>query len=98
MLDLEVKKSGNNSTVLQNPIPGLKIHPNPADGYLKIQSEHQSVKQVKILNTLGQVELIKNPENPNSAGLSVDHLPKGIYLLEITGEGGKKATRKLIKR
>ncbi|WP_286914355.1 GEVED domain-containing protein [Flavobacterium sp. UBA4197] len=68
------------------------VYPNPTTSVVNIQSD-AAVKSVKVYNHSGQ--LVKEDKN-NTLDLSA--VSEGMYILQITFENGKSATRKIIKK
>ena len=71
----------------------IKIYPNPTSDYLFFEN-YQEINQVEIVGLSGKV-IIKQKMHSNSLNLS--NLPKGIYLIRISGEGFK-IIDKIIKK
>ncbi len=61
----------------------INIFPNPASGYINIQSTKHFFDKVYMVNSLGQqVKVFSFPHN-NSELLDVSNLPKGVYFLQL---------------
>ncbi len=75
----------------------VTIYPNPIVDKLTIKSP-QPFKNasLRILNSTGGVELVKNSLQGNEITLDMSTKPKGLYLLELNNEGDI-TTHKLIK-
>ncbi len=88
MLDLSVGIDNKN-----NNYESFKIHPNPVNSNLFIESE-QKVKQVSIFDISG-----KQMDNYQfrSGLVQVEHLPKGIYFIQLISKD-EVATKKFIKQ
>jgi len=69
----------------------LSIFPNPASHFIHIQSA-EDIEEVSIYSITG---VCIKTYKPNVI-MTIDDIPKGIYLIHITGNDGQKATRKLI--
>lgn len=64
---------------------GLKLYPNPATDVLYVASA-VPLESITICNILGQVLVESVPPSPGcSFAISMDNLPKGIYLVRING-------------
>lgn len=61
-----------------NTLSELNIYPNPFKDNIYISSKERII-QIKVYNILGELVLTKENENINN--LSLDKLPKGIYVL-----------------
>lgn len=85
--------SENLSTDDNYSLRKLKIHPNPVQDLLTINSPFE-INQVEIFNIIGQK--IYNIFNENS--LNVSNLKTGIYILEIKDKLGNHETHKFIKK
>jgi PKD repeat protein len=72
----------------------LKIYPNPAKGFVNVESNATGRIEVKVLNNLGQTLLVKENESGKLI-LNISSLQAGIYFLAVT-ESGKETFRKLI--
>jgi CotH kinase protein/Lamin Tail Domain/Secretion system C-terminal sorting domain len=80
---------------LEEPTEELQLFPNPTMGTLKITAK-EIIKHATILDAHGrQVESFK--PNVASTTLNITHYPSGVYTL-IVQIGGKKLTRRVIKR
>jgi hypothetical protein len=71
-----------NNTVLLNK---LKIYPNPAEGFISVESEEQ-ITGIRILNVLGQDVINLNIENKEAIEIDVSHLENGLYLIEVNDQ------------
>ncbi|HKG68842.1 MAG TPA: T9SS type A sorting domain-containing protein, partial [Segetibacter sp.] len=73
------------------------MYPNPATSELRIISaDDNATFKVNIYNQQGQ-KVTGKPIVPASGVISVKHLPKGLYLLQVISDKGFKV-KKLIKR
>lgn len=65
----------------------IKVYPNPANGYLIVESTHTEISKITIINQLGEIVYLNNnpalPQLINSADFS-----KGIYVLSIETKKG----------
>ncbi len=69
----------------------MTVCPNPAADHLVIQGVEAALTQV--FNPLGQ--LVKTRQNNNE--ISLEGLPKGLYLLRVTTKDGKTFADKVVK-
>ncbi|MCR9172074.1 MAG: T9SS type A sorting domain-containing protein [bacterium] len=67
----------------------LQVYPNPAQDHITIKSDAALVG-IQIKNLLGELVL---EADGFSSQVSVEHLPSGIYLLEVESEGQKISKR-----
>lgn len=72
---------------------GWSIFPNPCNDELKMmESEHLKIKEIQVLNTIGQVvfyqciNTISTPATNTTSNLTINTslFPKGIYFLKVT--------------
>lgn len=82
--------TGNLPSIVPNET--VRIYPNPVQSHFSIQSANP-VQVVAIFDGLGK--LVLNFENPKGA-ISVNSLPKGVYVSKIS-TGGKIVFRRLLK-
>ncbi len=80
----------------------LKVRPNPNTGLFNIELENIQLEnaELSVLNLLGQsVHEIRlgNVQGNYSQTLNVQHLPKGLYLLNIEYDGGQLSRKVLIE-
>lgn len=80
---------------------GMHIHPNPASGELKFYARLGGKCQVRILDVLGRMvyEEPKDLVHSQWSTLSIpDHLPDGVYFLELSRGDAKAGQRFVIQR
>jgi hypothetical protein len=77
----------------------VSLYPNPASREVKVNLHEGSkmISNIKVLTPLGVIMLqttmyISN----NEAFFSVDHLTNGVYMVQVTLEGGEVATKVLV--
>ncbi|WP_405610528.1 T9SS type A sorting domain-containing protein [Polaribacter sp. Asnod1-A03] len=108
--DLEITSNGyrdnylvttNMNQVLSNPdnkfINGLKVYPNPSEDVILISSElNLKGSRYFIFDVSGKSVLSgKLTENKE---VSINHLDKGLYFLQIIKENNQQQTLKIIKK
>lgn len=71
-----------------------EIYPNPANNHTTVQSIHK-IKQVNILNSMGQLKQTVNAKAELTLTIDVSALTEGIYTLEIIHQNGIVSTQKL---
>ena len=78
-----------------NPLPNLKIYPNPADQELRIELPDLSISSIRMIDLSGK---IWHERMTQSATLTIDvtHLPTGIYALQLQTITGEQTTRKVL--
>lgn len=74
----------------------LIIYPNPTDGLLTINS-NQKIISYSIFNSFGR-SVLKNNINKNKVIVSIQNLPSGMYLMQITLTSGEIVMKKVIKQ
>ena len=77
-------------------VPSLTIYPNPANNRLNINNVTTQTGYT-IYDVVGSAELCGILTN-GSNDVSLAPLPAGIYLLEITGDEGRKIVKKIVKQ
>ncbi|PKP40109.1 MAG: hypothetical protein CVT96_10425, partial [Bacteroidetes bacterium HGW-Bacteroidetes-13] len=74
---------------------GFKMYPNPVSSGLVFIQSNQKMDKLTIYSISGQV--IKEIKTPvTNQPISLNNLPKGVYLAKITFEGNKSVTRKIV--
>lgn len=68
----------------------LKIYPNPATSVINIETESEF--NAKLMNTQGQIVIQETTEKT----ISVQHLPQGVYYLQIKTGTNEIHTEKII--
>lgn len=85
-------KAGNLST-LETVKDRLRIYPNPAVSFVKIDSK-EKVKSFELFNILGQ--LVKTGGQVQE--VSLENLASGLYILTVTLDNSQTVIRKIIKQ
>lgn len=85
----------NNTTALEQPSFGVKVWPNPSQGYLQLAVEFPVEGKAltwKLYNAVGQALLQQTEiaQQQNLYQLSLEQLPKGLYFLEMQWEGERQ--------
>jgi hypothetical protein len=75
----------------------INVYPNPAKEQLFISYEGNEKLQLKLYNLVGQIVEIKQSRQAKNLQIPLNHLSKGVYLLEIIA-GEQRISRKVIKR
>jgi len=83
------------------PFPGsVGIHPNPVSEELQVSiylSEQVSTTKVQILNTLGQVVMVKDigalPSGLQKSQIDTEALPPGVYTLVVSANQAQEAMK-----
>lgn len=96
-IDFDGKYSYSEVKKVEFKIQNLKfnIFPNPAKDYITIKSE-EGIKEVKLLNTLGQVVRQQNCSNATKSLLWRVGEAKGFYMLQVITTMGEVWNEKLV--
>lgn len=78
-----------------NKLKDINIYPNPTKEQLTVASG-SSVKDVMILNTIGQV-LIAQKNYSNKAVVDVSALSTGIYFIKVVDRNGAETVKRFLK-
>lgn len=83
------KNSPEETTSMENVIDSkaIKFYPTPADNVLNI--ENAMGMQVRILNLLGQEQLLSNSIPSTNFQLDVEFLELGVYVIQFENENGQ---------
>ena len=70
----------------------MQCYPNPTTGFFSFKTT-QNIKLVRVYNLNGtQVAQVRNTKS-----VSIEHLPKGIYMVELTTQELEKSYLKIVK-
>lgn len=81
------------SFVNESAQPSLEVYPNPVSDILYLKNLPCERVGYSIFNVLGQ----KVSSGSSSGTISVSGLEKGVYFLEVNGEGLRRTTRFVVK-
>lgn len=88
-----VNLTNNTLGIQQTPKIKWDIVPNPVDKIFSINTS-EKIARVDLINAAGQkIKEVKSSEN-----IDVSSLTQGIYIINITFENGKTATKKFLKK
>lgn len=73
-----------------------KLYPNPAQGWLVVESAENQIEQVEIINTLGKVVLQTTERATQKLVLDVSALPKGSYVVKVMFNNRSSRVKQLI--
>lgn len=73
----------------------LKVYPNPVKDRLAIQLDGHEAKSVRIFDALGK-EVLRRSVSTSAFQLSLDHLNKGIYFLEVETTKGNFLNQRIL--
>lgn len=88
----------NVKKVLVNTNKQVAIYPNPSKGYINVECK-VGIKEIKLLNTLGQqvvIKYISDDNNTQNLSLNIQHLQKGLYIMQVTTAKGEVLNEKLV--
>jgi hypothetical protein len=73
-------------SITQNPIPSIKLFPNPTKGRIQFDNSHSHFQKATVYDLLGQ-EVIKpfDLRQGENASLDLKDLPNGIYMVKLDG-------------
>ncbi len=75
----------------------INLYPNPILDYLTIEINELSLKNIAILNSLGQeVKVVDNQRNSKLVNIDLSDLSEGLYFVEITSSENQIITKKII--
>lgn len=72
------------------------VYPNPTSDFLQIQSKNGKLEAAKLTDATGKL-ILTQKFNATYGKISMQHLPKGVYLLTVQLDG-KEFTKKIIKK
>ncbi len=76
----------------------ITVYPNPTPAEVTIKSRVNEPLLITLYNTTG-IEYFTNELAPSvEAKIQLQHLPAGLYYLEITNSKGNKMTKKILKQ
>lgn len=82
-------------SVTEQPLPQLRLYPNPVEDMLYLHAP-VPIQQITLFDISGKI-VSQHTLNAAEAGLSVNHLPTGIYLVKIQS-ADQTSTHKIVKR
>jgi hypothetical protein len=82
---IQYTNSGLSIDELENK--GLHITPNPASYVTKIESV-SAIETLKLVNSFGQSVSMNYSIENNVAWINLSELPQGVYIIEVSTEGG----------
>ena len=75
----------------------ITVYPNPTPAEITIRSRVGEPLLITLYNSMGK-EYFSNELSPSAESkLQLQHLPAGLYFLEITNGEGNKITKKIVK-
>ncbi|MEO0468002.1 MAG: T9SS type A sorting domain-containing protein [Bacteroidota bacterium] len=78
--------------------PGWHLFPNPAQDFLNVKVSGQNIlKRVRLLDIQGRLLIEKAAESGQQISFAVGHLAKGMYMVQLEDQSGKRYSRRFIK-
>ncbi len=97
LLETTVTRTSNSSTDIQITTENnIKIYPNPAEDFINITSDNQTITSVALYNIDGRL-LERNKPNSNKILLNIGEYPGGVYFIEIKSDENV-IKKKIIKK
>ena len=69
------------------------IFPNPTNDILNLQFKNQSINQLSIFDTYGNVLFEKNESIENSMSISTSNFPSGVYFIVVKKENAERVEK-----
>jgi CubicO group peptidase (beta-lactamase class C family) len=82
-----------NLSATENISKKISIYPNPSHNAIQIANLSNEKYEVKILNLIGKVVLLKS----NESTIDISNLARGMYFISVT-QDGKNQTKRFIKQ
>ncbi len=89
------KKVDESVLAVESNTTSIKVFPNPANGYIHIQSE-EPIQVVELYNNLGIRVCYKKTDSMKDPVLPISQLQSGVYILKIIKESGSVSKRILL--
>lgn len=91
--------SNENPAALQLPDFDFKLYPNPSTGQVQLTlSAAQPKSRIHVFSTTGAIVYQGQTSSEPQVTLPLDHLPAGVYAVQISNSGGTATRRLLIAR
>lgn len=75
----------------------IVLYPNPSSNQITIDSKNSNINSIKVIGLDGKIMINKQMMNVSSIDIDIDHLEKGVYIVEIETIQNVRETKKLIK-
>lgn len=82
-------------SIAENNTEKFKLYPNPVNANLVIEGNLKNVKQINIINALGQPVLKFNDFNSN---IDMSSLQSGVYMVQIVADNGAIEMKRVLKK
>ena len=80
--------------IIENEYDNVTVFPNPAKNILTLTADTEGMKNVKIVNSLGQI--VKEFSFETKTTVDIKDLSNGVYFVKILGENS--LTKKIVVR
>ncbi|MCA1762288.1 MAG: T9SS type A sorting domain-containing protein [Cryomorphaceae bacterium] len=74
----------------------LNVFPNPSTGNITLESE-SPLKRISVFDAVGRLVFRESIQNKTNQQLNLSHLPKGLYLLQISGQEFEKTEKVVLE-
>jgi len=71
----------------------ISVSPNPVTDILKITSQ-ESIRSIKVMDLYGKNQIVMITGND----IQMDHLPSGVYLVQVITDSGENAVLRVVKQ
>ncbi len=87
--------TGEDELIKEQPLPEVKIYPNPASSYIyvELQNSFHSIEGIRLFDSFGRQ--IRQFQHPDSS-IPVSDISAGIYILSIQTDKGGVINKKII--
>ncbi|MCX6271669.1 MAG: T9SS type A sorting domain-containing protein [Bacteroidetes bacterium] len=86
-----------NGLGINNPeLPLIRIYPNPSTDRINVDNPYSGRMQLTLYNIIGEKQYYNSFEN-HRGEIDLGYLPKGIYVLEVLLQDGRKTEWKIVK-
>jgi len=93
---LWIKLTGTSSTKSPDREKLVSVYPNPTNDFAMIYSKYLYMKQIEVINALGQVCSTQQSAG-GTARVDVQNLPQGVYTLRIQTDEGVVEKRLVVE-
>ncbi len=80
-------------SVIDNPLTGVKVFPNPSSGIVEVTSDITGLSSMKVMDLKGNVIFEKEITNLSSYQLDLSSIAKGTYLFRLDNDGKSFVSR-----
>lgn len=91
---VDIKTDGQVTTSIESIIVNVKVYPNPAEDFIKIQCTDNMVSYT-VLNSIGNVVRVGKIKSTSEL-INVNNLHNGLYFIVVKSESGKEIVKRVI--